>query len=229
MGFFKDLVDTGSSIATGGMYSTGGNGLLQGGNPVRGILANTTKGASELVGFGSNLVNKTGLYGDGSKYDPNAGLGGSNAQIMNNSSQRSADKISKFYGSSLDGIGQESTDYANRTKGNLDKNVAEADLYNQQAGQQRALDNARAGLSGVDTSAMNEQSRRNASFGAAAINESAKRNALDLYGQSISNRITGANTIDTQEQALGIASLQQPVAQASNNGGILSSIFGGIF
>lgn len=198
-----------------------------------------TGGASELV----NQVSGGSIYGQGSTIGYKKGLVpaltgqsnskpniyGGNSGIMDNASQRSTDKQKQFYGSSLDNLGQESTDYANRTKANLDKNVAEADLYNQQAGQQRALDNARAGLSGVDTSAMNEQSRRNASFGAAAINESAKRNALDLYGQSISNRITGANTIDTQEQALGIASLQQPVAQASSNGGILSSIFSGIF
>lgn len=220
MGFFRDLVDTGSSIATGGMLSTGGNGLLQGGNPIDALTGNITKGASNVKGLFAGS-NKAG--------DPNAGMAQNNALTMAQARQRASDKQKQFYGSSLDNLGAESADYANRTKGNLDKNVAEADLYNQQAGQQRALDNARAGLSGVDTSAMNEQSRRNASFGAAAINESAKRNALDLYGQSISNRITGANTIDTQEQALGIASMQQPVAQAANNGGILSSIFGGIF
>lgn len=217
MGFFRDIVDVGSGIATGGMYSTGGGGLLQGGG---------------LEGFYKNATGLSSI----DKYNQSKGAGVDNEalrlnynnSLMSDARQRSTDKQSKFYGSSLDNLGQESTDYANRLKGNLDKNVARADLYNQQAGQQRALDNARAGLSGVDTSAMNEQGRRNASFGAAAINEDAKRQALDLYGQSIGNRITGANTIDTQERALGIASMQQPVAQASN-GGILSSIFEGLF
>jgi hypothetical protein len=191
-----------------------------------------TLGGSEVF----NEASGGGLYGNGStflgdsgsKSDPNAGMAQNNANIMAGARKRGIDKQNKFYGSSIDDIGQESADYANMVKGNLDKNVAKADIYNQQAGQQRALDNARAGLSGTDTSAMNEQSRRNAQFGAAAINEDAKRNALDMYGQSISNRITGANTIDTQEQALGIASLQQPVAQAGQ-GGILGSIFGGLF
>lgn len=212
MGFFSDVVDIGSNFVTGGLYSPGGTGILQGGSG---------------LGSAGGFFDPTAL-GKNNKSDPNAGLAANNAQIMADARRRSTDKQSKFYGSSLDNLGQESTDYADRVKGNLDKNVARADIYNQQASQQRALDNARAGLSGVDTSAMNEQSRRNASFGAAAINEDAKRQALDLYGQSISNRITGANTIDTQEQALGIASMQQPVAQASN-GGILSSIFGGLF
>jgi hypothetical protein len=181
-----------------------------------------TGGASEVY----NAATGGSLYGG--KSDPNAGMAQNNANVIAQSKQSGKDKQAKFYGSSLDNIGQESADYANMLKGNLNKNVAKADQYNQQAGQQRGLDNARAGLSGVDTSAMNEQGRRNASFGAAAINEDAQRQALDLYGQSISNRITGANTIDTQEQALGIASLQQPVAQAGQ-GGILSSIFGGLF
>ena len=181
-----------------------------------------TGGASEVY----NAATGGSLYGG--KSDPNAGTAQNNASTLAQEKQSGIDKQNRFYGSSLDNIGQESTDYANMLKGNLNKNVAKADQYNQQAGQQRGLDNARAGLSGVDTSAMNEQGRRNASFGAAAINEDAQRQALDLYGQSISNRITGANTIDTQEQALGIASLQQPVAQAGQ-GGILSSIFGGLF
>lgn len=185
-----------------------------------------TGGSSELI----NEVSGGKLYGGGTSApnDPNAGMAQNNANTMAQSKQSGVDKQNKFYGSSISNIGQESTDYANMLKGNLNQNVAKADQYNQQAGQQRGLDNARAGLSGVDTSAMNEQGRRNASFGAAAINEDAQRQALDLYGQSISNRITGANTMDTQEQALGIASLQQPVAQAGQ-GGILSSIFGGLF
>lgn len=212
MGFLKDI--TKAAINPVGAI---GNAI--------GVDSKYTNLIDPMGGIRGSLFGK--ITGDG-KVDPNAGIGASNAQTMEDSRQRSKDKQLRFYGSSLDNLGAESTDYANRTKANLDKNVARADIYNQQAGQQRALDNARAGLSGVDTSALNEQGRRNASFGAAAINEDAKRQALDLYGQSISNRITGANTIDTQEQALGIASLQQPVAQAGS-GGILSSIFGGLF
>ena len=181
-------------------------------------------GLGGLIGYGHNK----GQREEDQAQSAEQNRVNSNAQIMQDARQSGKNKQAKFYGSSLDNIGQESTDYVNRLQGNLDKNVAKADQYNQQAGQQRGLDNARAGLSGVDTSAMNEQGRRNASFGAAAINEDAQRGALDLYGQSIGNRITGANTMDNQEQALGIASLQQPVAQAGS-GGILSSIFGGLF
>ena len=229
MGWFKDAIGIGTGIATGGLYSTSGGGLLQGGG-LEGLANTATGGSYGLAKEGAHKAWGTQGYlnqNNGSS-DPSAGMVANNNYKIAQSKQSGIDKQNRFYGSSLDNIGQESADYANMLKGNLNKNVAKADQYNQQAGQQRGLDNARAGLSGVDTSAMNEQGRRNASFGAAAINEDAQRQALDLYGQSISNRITGANTIDTQEQALGIASLQQPVAQAGQ-GGILSSIFGGLF
>jgi hypothetical protein len=72
---------------------------------------------------------------------------------------------------------------------------------------------------------MNEQGRRNASFGAAAINEDAKRQALDVYGSSISNRIEGANKIDNSEMALAIAQMKQP--QTNYKPGLIGSIFSG--
>lgn len=159
------------------------------------------------------------------KTDPNAGLDLYNNSLTSGAKASADAKKQQYFGSTLGNLGSETEDYVGRLQGNLDKNVAKADLYNQQAGQQRALDNARAGLSGVDTSAMNEQGRRNAQFGAASINESAKRDALGLYGQSISNRIEGANQIDANEMQLAIAQMKQP--QAQNNPGLLGSIFGG--
>jgi hypothetical protein len=128
-----------------------------------------------------------------------------------------------YYGDTLKGLAGETADYVGGLKANVGKNVAKADIYNSQAGQQRALDNARAGLSGVDTSALNEQSRRNASFGAASINEDAQRNALDLYGTSITNRIEGANKIDNTEQALEIAK-KAPAVSSGGGGGTLGCL-----
>ena len=55
-----------------------------------------------------------------------------------------------------------------------------------------------------------------------------QQRALDMYGNSISNRIGGANTIVNQNRALEVASMQAPAAQASS-GGILSNIFSGLF
>ena len=133
----------------------------------------------------------------------------------------------KYYGNSLSTLGADVTDQSNRLKSLLDKDVARADMVNQQSSSQRALDNARAGLSGADMSAQNEQTRRNAGFEANVINEEAQRQALGLYGDSLSNRITGANTIESQQKALAIASLQQP--QTQSNPGLIGQIFGGLF
>lgn len=212
MGFLKKAGGLTSGILTGGMYSTTGGGLLQGGG-LEGWAGNATglKTAQDMA------KEKQG--------DPNAGLDIYNNSLLSSAKNTAADKKNQYYGSTLTGLGGETEDYVSRMKGNLDKNVAKADLYNQQQGVQRGLQNTKAGLSGVDTSALNEQSRRNASFGAAAINEEAKRNALDLYGTSISNRIEGANKIDNSEIALAIASMKQP--QANYNPGLLGSIFSG--
>ena len=140
--------------------------------------------------------------------------------------RESADaKKKQFYGNTLDSLGGETESYVSKLKSGLDKNVAEADLFNQQQATQRGLQNTKAGLSGVDTTALNEQSRRNAAFGAASINEAAKRNALDLYGTSISNRMEGANAIDATEMQLAIAQMKQP--QMQNNPGLIGQIFGG--
>lgn len=150
-----------------------------------------------------------------------------NKNLTSQAKTDAAAKKQQYYGTSLDNLGGESQDYVNQLKNNLGKNVAKADQYNQQQGAARGLDNARAGLSGVDTSAMNEQSRRNASFGAAGINEDAQRQALNLYGNSISNRIEGANQIDNSQSALAIAQMKQPETQY--NPGLVRSLFSGFF
>lgn len=110
-----------------------------------------------------------------------------------------------IYGNVGKNLGAETENYFSRIKGDLDKNVAKADVYNQQAGRERAISNAKAGLSGVDTTAMNEQSLRNAQFGASAINQAAKSDALNLYGTSIGNIASGINQQQENKNAFDIA------------------------
>jgi len=182
----------------------------------------------KIVGGVTDLVGLTDMSGDDKRArESTRSMGLYNSNLTAQAKVDSAKKKTDYYGNTLGGIGKETEDYVGRLKGNLDKNVAKADLYNQNAGRERALDNARAGLSGVDTSAGNEQSRRNASFGAAAINEDAKRGALDMYGKSISNRIEGANKIDNSEMALAIAQMKQPETQYKP--GLVGSLFSGFF
>jgi hypothetical protein len=134
-------------------------------------------------------------------------------------------KKNQYYGNTLENLGKQNEKYSSLVEANVGKNVADADLYNQQFNQQRGVDQTRAGLSGVDSTAMNEQARRTASMTAAGINEKAKRESLDIFGNSIGNKITGANQIDNSEQALAIAQMKSPTTNA--NPGLIGSIFGG--
>lgn len=205
-----NLKKIGSAALSGGASLMGGAGAVV--NP---------------IGYGINKLGSAIYGGNDNPSDPNAGMDAYNQGLMGQAKSDAEAKKQQYYGNTLSGIGGETENYVNKLKGNLDKNVAKADLYNQQQGVQRGLQNAKAGLSGVDTSALNEQSRRNASFGAASINEDAKRQALDLYGNSISNRITGANQIDNSQAALAIAQMKRPEANVQPGliGGLLQGFF----
>lgn len=181
------------------------------------------------VGMSYNLAKGAiNHLGGGSKSDPNAGLAASNQSLMDNAAKDSKIKQEMYYGDSGKYLGEESTNYTNRLKGGLDENYARADIVNQQGSNERAMANARAGLSGVDLTAQNEQNRRSAGIEANAVNSALQQNALNMYGESIGNRITGMNNIENQNKALAIASQQSPTTQAGS-GGLLSNIFGGLF
>lgn len=135
-----------------------------------------------------------------------------------------AQKQMLYYGNTLPGLGRETEDYVDRLKGKLDKNVAEADQFNQQQGQLIGLNAQRAGLAGVDNTALTEGASRRGSFEAASINQKAKADALDLYGKSISNRIEGSNKIDAMGRSLEIASKNAPKTNYSP--GLLDGFFG---
>lgn len=134
------------------------------------------------------------------------------------------DKVRRMYGAEADKLSQGVETYMGGLRSALDKNVAEADIYNQQAARQRGIAKTRAGLSGVDTSAADEQARRNAIYGAQGINEAAKRQALTSYGKGVGNIITGLNKVEQQAEANRLASMGTPVPESKS--GMLDEIFG---
>lgn len=203
-------------------------------NPIRTIAGVATLGGSEVY----NEATKGGLYGEDSTnlinssrpHAPKMTSINATPQIQ---AQLSADQKKKdLYGSTLSNLGGETEGYVNTLRGNLTKNVAKADQYQNQAGRDRGIANARAGLSGVDTSAADEQSRRNAIYGAAGLNEAAQRQAQDTYGKSISSRITGSQQIENSELAKALGQVPTPVANTGfgGNGFLsgLSDLFSGI-
>lgn len=148
-------------------------------------------------------------------------------QLNEKSDQQSQlnNKVQSIYGSEADKLGENTGTYMNTLRNNLNKNVANADLYNSQAGQARGLANAKAGLSGTDTSAADEQSRRNSIYGAAGINEAAQRQANEQFGKATGNIASGINKIEQTATANSIANLAAPLPPESSSG-ILSDTFG---
>ena len=126
------------------------------------------------------------------------------------------DIIKDLYGASAQNIGADATDYSNRVKGMLDQNTAKSQQYLQNANRSMASANAKAGLRGVDTTAMNAQNRMNAKYGADVINEESRRNALDMYGKNIGAKQKGVNQIRMGHEALANSQAAPAVAAASN-------------
>jgi hypothetical protein len=133
-------------------------------------------------------------------------------------------KVKSIYGSQADQLGANTDLYMNNLRGNLGKNVANADYFNQQSGQANGLMKAQAGLQGTDTAAKDEQSRRNSIYGAAGINEAAQRQANAQFGKATANIASGVNKIENQQNALSIAQQGQAVPQQT--GGVIDDLFG---
>lgn len=152
---------------------------------------------------------------------------GDNAAMMDYYRLSGKERINDLYGASGQNIGADATDYSNRVKGLLDQNTAKSQQYLQNANRSMASANAKAGLRGVDTTAMNAQNRMNAKYGADVINEEARRNALDIYGKNIGARQEGVNQIQMGYEGLGLSSQNPAIAQSKP--GLLGSLFGGIF
>jgi len=190
----------------------------------RALLALGTGGASELA--------HAAIKGNNPERLPESQRNtiGADGQPIRSSAQiadESASKVKSIYGSEAQNLSGGVETYMSGLRGNLDKNVAEADIYNQQAGRERAIARAKGAVSGVDMSSSDEQLRRNSIYGAAGINEAAKRNANAAYGKATGNIISGVNRIEQQGKANAIASMPVPVAK-ENSGGLLDSLFGWI-
>lgn len=121
-----------------------------------------------------------------------------------------------MYGETGSNLGKNVDNISSRLTANLDKNVARADLYNQTSGRNRALASRKAGMSNIDTGALDEQSRINAGFGASAINETAKRQALGDYRDFTGNIMTNVNKDDQNFIANQIASKPIEKPEESN-------------
>jgi hypothetical protein len=162
-----------------------------------------------------------GKSSPGSPYTNSGGVAGHNSQSTNTTN----DKINSIYGSAADNLGDKVGSYMDTLNANRTKNVANAEVYNQQAGRERAIAKTKSAISGVNTSGQDEQDRRNSVYGAATINETAQRTANSEYGKAVGNVIGGKNKIEQQAIANELANRPVPVAQ-EKSGGLFDTLFG---
>lgn len=125
-----------------------------------------------------------------------------------------------YYGSSQD-LGQNAADYRARLKAKVDQPSALANQMTQSANQQIARSNARAGLSGVDTSARNIAEQRNSQMKADEAQQASNAVNLANYGKSIGAGISGTEALAAAGAGRGTAATPTPTP--SYGGGI----FGG--
>lgn len=143
-------------------------------------------------------------------------------QLEDNAAQSSLNRrinsrAKNLYGDTIDSIGMDTQNHVNALRGNLDKNVADADYANNIANRNIGRENLQSGMSGLNTSSASRQNRIKSIYGAASTNEKAHRDALSSMGKSLSGRMTGLNSIVQEEIAGGLAKIDRPVQNQSRS------------
>lgn len=146
-----------------------------------------------------------------------------NQQNYNNTMDFGKDLEKKLYGNLAQNIGSEAENYMGLVKNQVGQDAIKSDLYRQKSDATISKANAKAGLSGVDTTAGKLQEDRNAAIQAKAVNEDIRQKALGQYGQAVSGVQNAAANLwlGTMGMALGSQQQEQPLQQK----GILSEIF----
>ena len=177
-----------------------------------------------LGATGAFLTGRSGREAEASEAAAAAAKQNSELERANYYKQAGRNKIMDLYGSSSQGIGQDASAYTDRVRGGLDKNIAKSQQFLQNNAANMAKQNAKAGLRGVDTTAMNFQNQMSAKYGADVVNEQGKRDALDLYGKNIAARQGGVNQLDMAYEALAQGSKAAEIPQYKP--GIFGNLFG---
>ncbi|MEY3787118.1 MAG: hypothetical protein RIQ94_192 [Pseudomonadota bacterium] len=130
----------------------------------------------------------------------------------------------RLYGQGINEVGLEAKDYADRVKGNLGRDYAGADVARQSGQQRISHANARAGLSGIDTTGVSEQARRQASMTASMANQDYKDKATALYGRNIGAKQQGLSSQYQAGAGIGQANTPGAVANVSSGSGLFGSL-----
>ena len=175
-----------------------------------------------------------GAYGAGKAYSDSQNEEAKNAyqnNLYNQNKQNWDSAISigkdlenKLYGGNLKDLADNMSVVKSNIMGNINKDTIQSDLYRQKADQTISKANAKAGLSGVDTTAGKLQEDRNAATQAAAVNEQFKQKNLQTAGQMVAATQNAAANLwlGTMSMAIGSQQTEQPLQEK----GILANIFG---
>lgn len=138
-----------------------------------------------------------------------------NKQNYDNAMTMGKDLETKLYGNLGQQTGQNAEKYMGALESNLGKDTIQSDLYRQKQDYTVARANAKAGLSGVDTTAGKLQEDRNASMQAKAVNQEFQNKSLAQYGQAVgATQNAMANLwLGTMGMALGSQQTAQPLQQ----------------
>jgi hypothetical protein len=121
-----------------------------------------------------------------------------------------------LYGQGIGDVGKEAADYASQVKGRLNTDYAKSDVMRQEAGQRIGAGNAKAGLSGIDTTGVSLQASRQSGMAAATANQDYKDKALALYGRNISSKQQGLAGQYTAGAGIGQANTPGAVSNYSS-------------
>ena len=138
-----------------------------------------------------------------------------NKQNYDNAMTFGKDLETKLYGNLGQQTGQNAEKYMGALESNLGKDTIQSDLYRQKQDYNISRANAKAGLSGVDTTAGKLQEDRNASMQAKAVNQEFQNKALAQYGQAVgATQNAMANLwLGTMGMALGSQQAPQPLQE----------------
>lgn len=138
-----------------------------------------------------------------------------NKQNYDNAMSFGKDLETKLYGNLGQQTGQNAEKYMGALEANLGKDTIQSDLYRQKQDYNISRANAKAGLSGVDTTAGKLQEDRNASMQAKAVNQEFQNKALAQYGQAVgATQNAMANLwLGTMGMAMGSQQAPQPLQE----------------
>lgn len=149
-----------------------------------------------------------------------------NAQNWNQAMDFGKGLENKLYGDNLGKIPGNMSTIQDTVMGNLGKDTIKSDLYRQKQDSTISKANAKAGLSGIDTTAGKLQEDRNAATQAKAVNEEYKQQNLQtaMKMTSATQNAAASLWLGTMGMAMGSQQTPQPLQEK----GILAELMGGL-